>query len=647
MYTLRRPQFLPGFLAVCLAIGVMANLFSPKEPITGFIVVIGAALVLLSAYWLAPKLNALPTSQVTHWLTAAGGLMVLGQLAVLKWLPQTVYHDPYRVLSQADQMAAGHNIWAITYFWRYPNNVALTYLMSLWLRLTNHFGLATNTSIHFLSLIVLDGLIALLLLTIRRFSHRNAPVIGVAGLMMLTPFAYTYFLQVFYSDLPAMLCLLAVFALINAWPHGNSISHWFMGLGLIVLAALGQLLKPNLIVLLPAMLIVGGILAAHKQLTWRKVLPWVLIMVGFGLSMPAKTAIDQASNFHADPQFQLPATSWVVMGLNHKSAGMYAVKDVKQAIKIGNQQQVQTHDLKLISKRVHQLGVVGLFKLWVVKLGILQRVGGIGHWYNGGFRAAPAWVQLHAGFWSALTTISEAIVTVALMVTLIIRLWTWQPDFTNPTDAVVLLAITTTLGLFAFHTLLWEVESRYGQIVLPLLGLSLAGIKPANAHFVSRRHQIAVPAVLTSLMVVAIGGASLISHWYPQTEVVAAQRSQLSNQYHAAPHHIHPDTTLKQIITLNGAANYLSVQVHKGAVVDATLTNAAGKRYAMTQAGPVYHLHHRLAPGTYTLSVTNQTHTAQAVDVVQTYHYQLAAHPLVINGVKHPHASFIYTCLKK
>nr|WP_243681507.1 hypothetical protein [Lacticaseibacillus manihotivorans] len=157
MAKLRRPQFLPGFLAICLTIGVIANLYTKKALMTGVVVLIGSALLLSICHFLAPKLDALAKSKVDHSLLAAGGVMLLGQLAILKWLPVTVYHDPYRVLSQADQMAAGHNIWAITYFWRYPNNVPLAYLLSLWLRFTNLFGLSTNTSIHLLSLIVLDA----------------------------------------------------------------------------------------------------------------------------------------------------------------------------------------------------------------------------------------------------------------------------------------------------------------------------------------------------------------------------------------------------------------------------------------------------------------------------------------------------------
>ncbi len=630
---------------MCLTVGVIANLWTQNASLTGIIVLVGSAILLTICKLLAPKLDALSPKIVTRGLLAAGGLMTIAQLAILKWLPVTVYHDPYRVLSQADQMAAGHNVWAITYFWRYPNNVPLAYLLSLWLKFTNLFGLTTNTSIHLLSLIVLDSFIVLMLGMVRRLSKRNSVVIGAASFLLLTPFAYTYYLQVFYSDLPAMLILLALFSLLYAWPHGNSVSRWFMGFGFVAIAMLGQLLKPNLIVLLPAMAIVLALLVFHKKGHWRKLLPIALIIVGFGLSVPAKSMIYQASNFHADQQFQLPAANWMVMGLNQHSNGMYSGKDVGTAIKIGNQKRVQAADVKTISTRVKTLGPVGLLKLWVVKLGILQRVGGIKNWYNGGFRAAPAWVQNHANFWSYLTQISYLIASVTLLLTLIARLWTWRIDYSNPTDLLVLLAITTTLGLFAFHTLLWEVEERYGQIVLPMLWLSLAGIKSSRRE--RKAHKALLPALLTGLAIVGFAGSSFMAQQYPQHQVVAAQRSQLSVQYHAKPHLTQPGTTMTEAITLRGHANYLSVQVHAGSTVEATLTDSQGHVYSMYDAGSVYRLHHQLKPGTYTITIKNTTHSAQNVDVVKTNNYQLAEHPLIINGVKHPHASFVFTCMEK
>ena len=61
--------------------------------------------------------------------------------------------------------------------------------MSLWLRITQLFGLSTNTAIHLLSIIVLDGFILYFLVVIRRLNQHNSMVLGAFAFFVLTPFA--------------------------------------------------------------------------------------------------------------------------------------------------------------------------------------------------------------------------------------------------------------------------------------------------------------------------------------------------------------------------------------------------------------------------------------------------------------------------
>lgn len=132
---------------------------------------------------------------------------------------------------------------------------------------------------------------------------------------------------------------------------------------------------------------------------------------------------------------------------------------------------------------------------------------------------------------------------------------------------------------------------------------------------------------------------------HPQPLVVA-QRSQLSKQYHAKPERLRPNATMTENVTLNGPADYFSVQIHAHSVVAVTLTKQpSSQTYHLTDAGAVYRLHHPLEPGQYQITVRNQRTTSQAVDVVRTAHYQLSAFPLEINGTASHTASLIYTSL--
>lgn len=640
-----KPAFLPAILIFCLLIGSIGNLTSVLGvPALLVVVLLGAGL-----YFGAPRLDHLSTRQL-RWGIGLGLLaMLIAQVVVLHVMPNTVYHDPYRVLSQADQLAAGHMTWDITYFWRYANNVPLAYLLSLWLRLTQLVGLSTNLSVHLLSILVLDSFIALALHTIWQLSQRASLLVVAFGFFALSPFAYTYYLQVFYSDLPTMLVLLIIIRSLLNWSQKTSRQRWFAGSGLVVAVMLGAMLKPNLVVLLPALLIVGLILA--RQHLWRQAkltLPILLIVLGFGLSLPATKVIDVAANYQPRTAFSFPATNWILMGYNQHSNGGYSGKDVGRAIKQPSQAARQRYNLKTIPKRIKTLGVVGVIRLWVVKLGIVLNVQGIQRWYNGGFRAAPSWYSNHAGFYQRLTVIGYVAATLLMWGALMLKLLRWRPDLTDPHQILALLAVTTALGYLAFHTLLWEVEPRYGQAILPLLWVALAAIpRQASQSRPRWANQASLLNGATALLV-AFGAAGVLGAQLPQKQVIAAQRSQLSVQYHAKPKTVTPGTVLAEVVDVNAPANYFSVQIHAGSQVQVTLTNlATGQHYRLTMAGSVARLHHQLAAGQYRITFQNLTTRGQQVDVTHTYHYQLAAHPLTVNGQSQPTVSLIYTCMQR
>ena len=480
--------------------------------------------------------------------------------------------------------------------------------------------------------------------------RRNSIVLGGFTFLVLSPFAYTYYLQVFYSDLPSMLILLMIFRILWRWRIKSNLQRICAGIGLTMLVLVGQLLKPNLIVLLPALFIIVVILWHRKLLrTIKLTVPFLLIVAGFGLSVPTTQVIHTAANFHPNAAYELPVTSWMLMGVNTNSDGMYSTKDIEKAITLKDKQAVEQYDIQTIQTRVKKLGVFGLMKLWLVKIGILLNVRSIQDWYNGGFQSAPTWYDQHSQFLRAVTAVSYQVVTIVLWLTLIIRLLVWRPDLRDETALIGLLAIVTALGYLAFHTLLWETEERYGQAIVPLVLFAL-GALPNTA-----RKRVVIPKRTRNWLAVgfalaAILGLStfsgLLAKDYPNTIVVAAQRSQLSTQYHAKPQLVAPNTVMSEEISLNGASNYLSVQVHQAAGMKVTLTSlSTGKVYKLKPAAAVYKLETNIAAGHYRITAKNTSGIGQQVDVVNTQRYQLAEYPLVVNGVKNATASFVYTSL--
>lgn len=638
-------------LVFALAIGIISNLigsFTVNRHLVWVTLAI-TGLTWIGIRSLLPLIDQLSKKQLR--LIVVGTLigMAFIQLLILRFLPVTIYHDPYRVLSQADALSHGISDWQSTYFWRYPNNVSIAYFMSLWLKFTQLFGITTNLALHILSMITLDVFIGLMLKTMYQISHQNRRILlGGLAFMTLTPFAYTYFLQVFYSDLPSLLLLLIIFRILFFWSTYSTSKRWGLGVFLILIATVAQLLKPNIIVMVPAILLVFAILIFKKQHKLvNLIMPTLLIFIGFGLSVPAKQAIFNETHYQTNEKYELPSVSWIAMGLNPETAGMYNGKDIAREIKLPNKTVRAEDQKKLIGKRIKSLGPIGLIKQWFNKLAVFLNAAYPQNYYNGGLREAPYWVQKHSGFYNVGISLMYQVATILLFGCLIYRLWSWRPELKTQSEAVSLIAVITILGYMGFHTLVWETEPRYGQIILPLVLFAVAAVpapvvlKHVSSH--ERWHSVAFPTIAIISLII---GAKSISVHFPTTHVAAAQRSQLSPQYGAKMTNIDPKSVVSQRIMLNGAANKISLQAHASSEINVTFKNLSQKQsYKLTKHDSDYIYDGKLPAGQYELRIVNDTDQPQPLDIVSTENYQLANDPIKIHGHTNKNASLIYKVL--
>ncbi|MDI6651104.1 hypothetical protein [Leuconostoc suionicum] len=640
-------SFLIGTLILGLTIGFMGNLIY----YTGFAILAVTILLFIVTRLLARYINQIPFIRILIGVSVGLVLMVLVQVLVLSFMPNTVYHDPYRVLSQADQMAANHMTWDITYFWRYSNNVPLAYLMSLWLRVTQFFSLSTNISIHLLSVIVLDTFIVLVLYTAYQLNRRNSTVVGLFSFFALTPFAYTYYLQVFYSDLPSMLILVIVLRIIWSWSTKSVGQKIISGSGLVISVLVGALIKPNIIVIIPALAVVALILFVKKRLNKSQIIiPILLIIFGFGLSIPTTRGIYFISNYTPKTEFELPTTHWMMVAFNSKNNGMYSGSDVIKDNNQPNKSARQVYDLKQIVTRIKKMGMFGLIKLWVVKMGILLNVNTIQDWYNGGFRSAPTWYFKNAQLIRVLTKVSYTSATLCIWLTFIIKLFRWRVNLDDVNQLAALLAIVIVLGYLSFHTLLWEVEPRYGQVILPLIMFTISAIpnQLVNNRKEVRTQKNTLFGVILLISTIASGliFSKTVGETKSQNLVVSAQRSQLSSQYGAKPEMLVPNTMVTEDVDINTIANYFSVQIHNHSNVNVFLRNIKTKEdLRFHVAGTSYRLWHLIKPGHYQIVVFNNTPKSQPIDIVRTYHYRLNNYSLIINGKSNPTASLVFKTL--
>lgn len=640
-------KLFPLLLGISLLIGIISNVIMPADPRLS-VLVIGGCAVCICGWSSWTRWTDQLSRKHLWWLIIAGcALIVSGQLLVLHFLPATVYHDPFRVLYQAERLSRGQTNWGIsTYFWRYPNNVDLAFLLAQWLKLTTLVGLTTNQALHILALLFLDGTIGLSLLILMRTKTRNSILLAALIFFLVSPFAYSYYLQVFYSDLPILFCLLVIFDCLTRWQQLGVKGKVVAGILIFSSALFGQMLKPNLIVLaLATVLLLGALAVTDRALLLKLLLPLLLLLVGFAATVPTEKVVDHTVNFSRNAKYQVPVLHWVWMSYNPSGTGTYVGKDVQKMNTLPNKKARQNFAQQNLPKRLKQLGFSGIVKRWVLKIGILLNVGHLQKSYTGGFINAPAAYQKYQGQLSLLGQLVMRIGVILLYSWSLMKCWVLFRTKKRLAVPMIDLLVITAVGYLAFHALLWEAEGRYGQPLLALLLLldvcpTLPNRVPFKLTTPQRTALLSGIGVLAGILLVTIK-TPLVNY----DHVVAAQRSQVSAQYHAPLTTIAAKTTLTQDVQLNHVANKLSILIPAKTKITAQLVGLhSQRRYKLRQRATALHLTQRLKPGRYRIVLRNQHTTAQKLWVVKTQRYQLAPSAVKINGQAQRFASLVYTC---
>lgn len=645
-------QFFIISLGISLIIGIISNLFYPQNLSETLIV---SALSLGIGFCL-PKFacwaNSLSKSRVSKIIYLIMGLILVVQLLILIFFPATVYHDPFRVLHEAELLSRNHPDWDnSTYFWRYSNNVPLAYFLSLWLRLTNVFQISTNAALHILSLLFLDGFIISSLKICLNFVKSHTQVLALALFFLLGPFAYTYYLQVFYSDLPILLILLLTFNLLVRWPKSKK-TQFISAIFLFLIIVCGQLIKANLIIFSIAILIlIIDLFMYKKQLLRKMIVPLAVILFAFAATFPASQAVRAAAGFKSNNRYQFPVAHWIWMSYNPASHGTYNGSDVGKMISLPSKSSRQTYIAKALPERLSRLGINGILRQWVAKVGILLSVNDIQSAYTGGFIQVP---RVYVNWQSKVHVLSQTIMRSGFIWIYLIALSKCLELLKRQTelDSIRELAIILASGYIFFHMLLWESESRYGQVLLPLLLIiNTLPIREAKVQEIQKKQVRLFSSLhtkLAPLIVCLIVILSNLSNWHePAGQIIAAQRSQVSLQYHTKETWVAPGKFVAQQMVIKHEVTLFSVAVPQDSKLSGELINYRTKRHYLLKHGlkagsSSLSYHGKITVGSYQIFLINKNSQVQPIEIVQTVNYQLAPYPVKMNARTIRFASLVY-----
>ncbi|MDR3156946.1 MAG: hypothetical protein LBT69_03430 [Lactobacillales bacterium] len=395
---------------------------------------------------------------------------VLFEIYLLLAFTPSVIHDPLRVRNDAFALA-NHQLpeWSV-YYKMFPQNVLPTTLYAVVFRVLSKFSFNPMLIEKIVSFFINTTLFITLVFAASTVSKkRSFPVLIGLGLFFL-PYLWTYNLFILYTDAPLMIVwtLLVCFwwRVSSGKRMGNLVFFWWFLLS-IPIFFLAQWTKASF-------LVSGAFAVAYlfvyflnnQKISWRLLLVTVSLFISLIIAFCSTNKIEERVHFFQDEQSVFPIEHWMSMGWNQHSKGRFEADDVDELLPYLTKEEKKKAAVERFNKRIFEEEPRRVVWQLVNKVGILLYGGDIYQRYYRGFQKAPRWFQRHSiGVSAFLGYLSQAMLLLIYLL-VISKIWRafWQGN------SQFLVPVLVILSIVSFYALLWEVNSRYAEVILgPLL----------------------------------------------------------------------------------------------------------------------------------------------------------------------------------
>ncbi|MFT8872774.1 MAG: glycosyltransferase family 39 protein [Sporolactobacillus sp.] len=351
---------------------------------------------------------------------------------------------------------ASHSI----YFKVYPNNIPVTLLRYVLYRIA--------TLCHFNDFLLLDRLFCAAVLfaaffigwrLVRQlFDERSG---SLFLLMMLTTLPFFLYIPYFYTDTTIILIpILLVYLLFRHQQSGRQRYIVWLGLAL----AAGYLIRPNLILFLPALLIYLFFVERFRRVLTHTAIIGVLLIACIG----AEQYGERQLGYYPDPAYAMPTIHWVMLGVS--SVGEYTKGDFERTLHEPTQAAKKQTDWQTIERRMRADGFSGLIKLWAIKTARTWGVGAHAYYWYSEYSNPPS--APHAYIFGDRRQLIVFVTQVFYIVSLFLMLFSSLRYFRTKEITINLLLHICLFGNFLFYTFIWEAEPRYSLLFSPFIVLS-------------------------------------------------------------------------------------------------------------------------------------------------------------------------------
>ncbi|MBK2003157.1 glycosyltransferase family 39 protein [Listeria ivanovii subsp. londoniensis] len=451
-----------GYL-LCMSI-FKPEFLSFDYPVTLIFMSTSALLVLIGIFQFSSRLNKKGDGFLTIFLLI---MIFLSQIYMLASLQMDSFADAFVVKGEALKMLAnGGHASVQEYFMMYPNNIFIT-IIRYWLySLGGVFGITNTYLLESVFLFICMNITIFVLFWIVRKENggKYANIYLIIVLLCVPLQGYIWY---FYTD--TLVLPFAALITLCYYQYTKSKKWWyFIIIG--ILFAIGYHIKPNVIILLPAMII-------HQFfiINWRKVFLNIIILAIFFVSLSSVfTPLSVHYGFKKNAELEFPQTHWVMMGLGDP-AGRYNRDDVVYTSQFKTKEEKQEANIKEIKERIKKHGPKGLLELYNNKMLNTWTDGTRAYtWYT---NSALDYSEPYNYFFGDKRMLSEMAAQIFHIINLLLICLGALRFYKKREFDISFFINITLIGVWLFH-LIWEANQRYILFVTPLMIVSsIYGVK--------------------------------------------------------------------------------------------------------------------------------------------------------------------------
>lgn len=273
------------------------------------------------------------------------------------------------VVIQGSRAIAHDNLGMFNYAYYsvYPNNLEITLLFSLIIRLAHSIGLHEHE--YFCLILFQCGICWLAGILL----YQTLKTIGLSPTFILTGYALFHVLVgmspwvvIPYSDATGLVFPILITYLYVACPKKLRSWKWFL---IALITYIGYRLKPQACFITIAILIVSTLrFLSQREITEKQViLKASCFLGGVGLAALIFAAGVKGLGLELDEERQVGISHFLMMGMNVETMGVYRGEDVGFSVSFETRAERTAGNLKVTAERIKNMGPVGFLKQIVRK----------------------------------------------------------------------------------------------------------------------------------------------------------------------------------------------------------------------------------------------------------------------------------------